>query len=310
MTLTMEEFHRKDDFNRVRSFLIETYNITKTFQNWIPSMFENMWRGPCGGEYTDEEDRDVRIWTDSHLSSDSKIVAVTICKASGECSIFIRPYRRDLEERLIIQLERQLADAQKQTESVFKMSFLVDEQDTFRQDILKKLDYTYSGIEGHNRVFPPSQRIPEVVLPDEYSIRHVNIDEDFEQYRAVQCTVFPHCKNMTLHLAKVYSEAEFYNEELDLVVVAPDCTFAAFTTVRIDPISKLAEFEPVGVHPNHRRKGLAKAIISEGLRRLQKYEPQAVVILGAASTEAATRLYDSLGFSRSDSQIWEKTMHL
>jgi predicted N-acetyltransferase YhbS len=149
-----------------------------------------------------------------------------------------------------------------------------------------------------------------VELPDKYSIRRVDVEKDFELYRTVIGSVFAHCKNMTLHLAKVYSEAEFYNKDLDLVVVAPDGTFAAFTTVRIDPVSRLAEFEPVGVHPNHRNKGLAKTIISEGLQRLQTYDPQAIVILGAASTDAATQLYDSLEFSRSDIHIWKRTLNL
>jgi ribosomal protein S18 acetylase RimI-like enzyme len=95
---------------------------------------------------------------------------------------------------------------------------------------------------------------------------------------------------MTENLAQLYTEASFYNDELDLVVEAPDGSFRAFVTVRIDPISRMAELEPVGTHPDHRGLGLGKAVCAEGIRRVQKYNPSCIVILGAASTEGATRL--------------------
>lgn len=74
----------------------------------------------------------------------------------------------------------------------------------------------------------------------------------------------------------------------------------------MDPISKLAETEPVGVHPDHRRKGFGKAVVLECIRTLQKHIAKAIVILGAASTEEAKHLYDSLGFNRTDVNVWVK----
>ncbi|MFX1607232.1 MAG: GNAT family N-acetyltransferase, partial [Promethearchaeota archaeon] len=65
---------------------------------------------------------------------------------------------------------------------------------------------------------------------------------------------------------------------------------------------------PVGTHPDHRGKGLAKAVCAEGIRRVQKYNPTCIVILGAASTEAAAKLYHSLGFEKEDVHIWKKTL--
>ena len=103
-------------------------------------------------------------------------------------------------------------------------------------------------------------------------------------------------------------DAEYYHPERDIVAVAPDGSFAAFATGRMDPVSKLAEVEPVGVHPNHRRKGLAKAVVLECIKQLQKHGAKAIVILGAASTEGATHLYDSLGFSRSNVHVWVKEL--
>jgi mycothiol synthase len=271
-------------------------------------MFENIWRGPCGAEYKDEDDKQIKIWEDDEKkASTAKIVAVTICKPEGECWIFIHPEYRELERKLILWLEEQLQVSQEEQDQKH-IFFCVGEWDTYRQEILLKLGYEDKGTGEHERIRPVDLPIPEVTLPDGYVIRHVDVDSDFENYHSVLSSVFKHCKEMTPHRAKKYSEAEFYNKELDLVAVAPDGSFAAFTTVRIDPVSRFAELEPVGVHPNHRRKGLAMAICCEGLRRLQKYNPRSVTIIGAATTDAATKLYDSIGFSRSDIHYWEKRL--
>lgn len=302
----MRSFHHGEDFDKVRAFLIETYNLTKTYQNWIPSMFENIWRGPCGTEYEDAEDETIKIWEDElKQSSQSKIVAVTICKPNGECRIFIHPEYRQLERRLVLWLEEQIRRSKRDRDEKV-IFFCVNEWDSYRQGLLHELGYEDRGPGEHERIRPIDLAIPEVVLPEGYTIRHVDVEEDFEKYRAVISSVFEHCNNMTPHLAKVYSEAEFYNKELDIVVVAPDGTFAAFTTIRMDPVSRFTELEPVGVHPDHQGKGLGKAICCEGLHRLSKYNPQSVTILGAANTEAATKLYDSLGFSRTNVHYWVK----
>jgi len=109
-------------------------------------------------------------------------------------------------------------------------------------------------------------------------------------------TVFPHIVSMSMELLQLYSTASFYQEDLDIVAVAPDGKFAAFCTARIDPLSKIAELEPVGTHPDHRKRGLARAVICESLKRLEKYKPSALVILEAAPSDGARRLYKSVGF--------------
>ncbi|MFW9846887.1 MAG: GNAT family N-acetyltransferase, partial [Candidatus Thorarchaeota archaeon] len=97
--------------------------------------------------------------------------------------------------------------------------------------------------------------------------------------------------------------------DLDIVAVDPEGKFAAFCTVRIDPLSKIAELEPVGTHPDYRKLGLGKAVICEGLKRLEKYEPAAMVIIGAAPSAGARRLYESVGFVNEGTQhYWIKRL--
>ncbi len=57
--------------------------------------------------------------------------------------------------------------------------------------------------------------------------------------------------------------AWLYDEDLDLVVEGPDGAFAGCCTVWWDPSLGVAEIEPLGVLPGHRRRGLAAALCFE-----------------------------------------------
>jgi ribosomal protein S18 acetylase RimI-like enzyme len=129
------------------------------------------------------------------------------------------------------------------------------------------------------------------------------VEEDHEKYREVQKAAFRHIKDMSKEQLLLYSRASFYREDLDIIAVDPEDSFTAFCTVRMDPLSKIAELEPVGTHPDYRKLGLGKAVICEGLKRLEKYKPSAMVIIGAAPSEGARRLYESVGF------VNEGTLH-
>jgi hypothetical protein len=48
-------------------------------------------------------------------------------------------------------------------------------------------------------------------------------------------------------------------------VEAPDATMAASTIMWLDEANKTVEFEPVGTHPDYRRRGLGKAMLLHGM---------------------------------------------
>ncbi|MFW9849797.1 MAG: GNAT family N-acetyltransferase [Candidatus Thorarchaeota archaeon] len=288
----MRDFHWNEDFERARQFLIDIWNAGPLYRNWIPSGLENRKFGPGGTEYLDEEDEYVKIWEDS----ESNIAAITIVKPSGECWILIHPEHLDAEEELVLWIEDYRKRSKKDITEEVPIHFVVQDDDEQRQNLLKKLGYERTEVEGADQVYDMSHEPPDYQLPEGYSVRHVAVNEEWEKYRAVQKAVFTHIKDMSQKILYIYSTASFYVPELDIVAVDPDGNFAAFCTGRIDPVSKIAELEPVGTHPDHRKKGLGKAVILECLKRLKEYEPPAIVILGAAATEGANRLYESVGF--------------
>ena len=89
-----------------------------------------------------------------------------------------------------------------------------------------------------------------------------------------------------------------YRPDDDLVVEAPDGAFAAFAMAWWDPEGLVGEFEPVGTHPDHQRRGLSRALLTWGLRRYAERGARVVQVYSDASNDASEALYDSVGFER------------
>jgi ribosomal protein S18 acetylase RimI-like enzyme len=89
-----------------------------------------------------------------------------------------------------------------------------------------------------------------------------------------------------------------YRADLHLLVQAPDGTMAASTIMWLDEANRSAEFEPVGTHPDHRRRGLARAMLLHGMRaaRAAGATSATVACLGMPERPAARELYYGLGF--------------
>ncbi len=89
-----------------------------------------------------------------------------------------------------------------------------------------------------------------------------------------------------------------YRGDLHILVEAPDGTMASSTIMWLDEANKTAEFEPVGTHPDYRRRGLARAMLLHGMQlaRAAGATHMTVACLGAPGRPSARGLYYSVGF--------------
>ncbi len=87
-----------------------------------------------------------------------------------------------------------------------------------------------------------------------------------------------------------------YCRELDIVTVDPNGVMAAYVNGWVDPVNKIGDFGPVGALKAYRRKGLTRAALVEGLRRLKIHGMNRVCISTGVSNVPAQQLYESIGF--------------
>jgi ribosomal protein S18 acetylase RimI-like enzyme len=261
--------------------------------------------------YKDEEDSFVRIWEDEEKSTSARttIVGVGVFSPPGEGHIDIHPEYRHIERNIISWLEGEATHKTNSNSNARELSFFVREDNRHLITLLEEFGYENRGLYSHDRVRQLDCPIPNFELPQGMEIRSVDIVEELEEYRAAEGSVFTHCLSMTMENARIFKSASFYNPDLDIAVVTEKGEFAAFCTIRIDPVSGIAEFEPVGTRPGYRRRGLAKMLIAEGLRRAEDYDITYMCIPGANPTEAASRLYEAMGFELTAREYhWSKIL--
>ena len=89
-----------------------------------------------------------------------------------------------------------------------------------------------------------------------------------------------------------------YRGDLHVLLEAPDGTLVATAIMWLDERNRTAEFEPVGTHPDHRRRGLGRALLLHGMHRAGQAGATRMIVssLGAPAHPAARGLCHGLGF--------------
>jgi mycothiol synthase len=140
--------------------------------------------------------------------------------------------------------------------------------------------------------------VPASVLPDGFRITDARTEADFLfRAQATHGAFGPHRlwdaywqKNLGFFHSAVYQGAN------NLVVVSPDKRGAAACVIWFDHHTRVGLFEPVGTHPDFQRRGLGKAVLYEGLRRMHAAGMTKAIVSTPAGNAPAIALYQSVGF--------------
>lgn len=141
----------------------------------------------------------------------------------------------------------------------------------------------------------PLPAVPE--LPPGYRIRSLRGPEDLPARVAVHRAAFLPSRLSVEKYERLIATPPYRFED-DLVVEAPDGSFAAFAMAWWDPVGRVGEFEPVGTHPAHQRLGLGRTLLRHGLHRFADLGATVVQVYSDAANEASEGMYAAVGFER------------
>lgn len=136
--------------------------------------------------------------------------------------------------------------------------------------------------------------LPGPAPPPGYTVATIRTEADIGGRIAVGHAAFPG-STMSVEKYRFCRTTPLYRPALDVVVRAPDDTIVAFALGWLDPLTLGVEVEPVGVHPDHHRRGLGAAACRAVLRAAGAMGATRVVIAAKEDNPAATGLYASLG---------------
>jgi len=294
-----------EDSVRIRDFLIETYGLTRTGLNWEMGRWE-WWCGSREAAYERTGDRawmsDVRLWE----TADGDLVGVAHPENPGNAFLQIHPGFRHLEDEMVAWAEERLAvPAHRGGRRVY---IDVYDYDIQRQELLTRRGFVRQEDHGYQRWRDADALVPVAALADGYTVRSIRPGDDHDRSNWVRAggMVFQHYEETLDEYRATRAKMPSFRPDLQLIAEAGDDSVAAFCGVTLDTANKIAIFEPVGTLPDHRRKGLARALMCEGLRRVTALGAVRAVV-GTHSGPGANRLYASVGFTECYSaRYWRK----
>ncbi|HEY4385036.1 MAG TPA: GNAT family N-acetyltransferase [Ktedonobacteraceae bacterium] len=136
---------------------------------------------------------------------------------------------------------------------------------------------------------------PVPALPDGFTLRPLAGEQEVVAYTEVHRAAFE-STSMTPEWRARTLRASSYRPELDLVISAPDGSLAGFCVGWLEPSRRIAQIEPLGVHPRFHQHGLGRILLLEMLRRFKGQGASSAIVETNMGRTPARRAYESVGF--------------
>lgn len=305
----MRPYQGEDDYWRLRAFLREAFLLNGRHElGWQPARLD-YWRWhavancqalPCIESY-------IFLWE----TADGQLAAALNPEGPGDAHLQIHPARATpaLLNEMIDVAEAHLAHARAGRR---ELTIWAHESDATRREILARRGYAPGAWpeHQHQRELDGSP-LPDATLPPGYSVRSLGEASELPARSWASWRAFhpdePDDAYQGWEWYHNIQRCPMYRRDLDIVAVAPDGAIAGFCTVWYDDVTRTGTFEPVGIMPEHQQRGLGRAVMVEGLRRLERLGGTLAVVGGFSV--AANALYTSvMGPGARRLEPWEKNL--
>jgi N-acetylglutamate synthase-like GNAT family acetyltransferase len=281
-----------EDYNRLRSFLLELDDINYPFGRWD-------WM--ISHSYLNAEGLSkIGIWLDNEAIVG---IATYDTMLDGKCFFPLKIGYENLLPEMIEYAEKNLTQDG-------KLKLLIRDGDVAFQKTAGGMGYTPTQSKDCDAVFDIDIDKIQYSLPEGFFVTSMKNTYDLFQYGQVLWKGFNHELNGEGIYAPTYEKIEVFrkeferpnvNLEIKIAVVAPDGNFVSYCGMWQDDASQNALVEPVATDPAYRRIGLGRAAVLEAIRRCG--------ILGAkkAYVGSSQQFYYNIGFRPcSTSTFWER----
>lgn len=168
--------------------------------------------------------------------------------------------------------------------------------DSTRIAALERLGFAYSQKWDDLTERSLATPIPAVALPAGFAIRSAT-RSDAAELAAARNGAFGDSWTPESYRDEVMLKPG-YDLSRELVAVTPEGRVASFAVIWLDDLTRVGHFEPVGTAPDFHNRGLAKAVMTEGLTRLRAAGMLTATVEYDATNQSAAIFYARLLFRR------------
>ena len=299
-------FRDDSDFWRVRNLLVETYPITPTAFNWQIRRWDGQRFHRAEAALDPRWAERIRLWE----TGDGRLVGAVSPENHSDVDAVLQlhPDYRHIEEEMLAWAEAHLA-VPSQDGSKYRLLVVALDYDTPRRRLLERRGYEKTGQGVVSRRLRFGQRaLPQPSLAAGYTLRTTRPGDmgDCQGAAELLNAAFGLRLDSVEETRTLWAHSPSFRHDLDLVAEAPDGSLACYVGVTYDAVNRCGIIEPVGTHPSHWRRGLALALLREGLRRLKALGASDAYV-DTGDGVAANELYDAAGFEEAyRGCIWRK----
>ena len=302
MKLTQRSIQTEADFFHVRNFLREVFLLNDRLEHsWHVARLDYWrWHFIATCQITPPFEQVTAAWE----TGSGELAAVTHPYGDGEIRVHIHPHFRtaELENEIFTHIEAHFVENGRIIAPVFA-------DDVLRQEVLSHRGFTQQPGWNHHYRRDLTTPIPAPVAPNGYHIRSMGDESEHPargwcSWRAFHSDEPDSAYDGDFSWYQNLQSAPLYRRDLDVVAATPDGKIAAFCTIYYDDYTRSAVTVLVGVAAEHWRRGLGKAVLLEGLQRLQHLG--CTRVFSTAADEPADALYHSVMTDMKVTDTWLK----
>jgi mycothiol synthase len=295
-SLTSRLYETEHDLQQMQGLLMEARSRTDDWHYW--HVGELAWGFFMVACHLNPQEH-IRLWH----NDEGKLVGYAVLgeDPSFDCQVLPEYEWSGIETEAMAWAETRLTELCKRDAKRWSGNFVsgARQDNAKRIAFLEQHGFRYSGEFAEvNMLRSLDEPIPESVLPAGCQVRAVAEAGEISNRAAAQREVWHPWTvgNVSDDDYAYFMRLPGYNRDLDVVAVTPDGVIAAYVNGWIDPVNRIGDFGPVGARLAYRRQGLTRAVLLEGLRRMQARGMDRVCVSTGVSNTPALRLYDSVGF--------------
>lgn len=270
MKLTMRKFQDEEDFWRMRALAREAFLLNDRLERSWSTPRLDYWRWHYITTVgTEPMEKVTNLWenTDGHL-------VAAVYTIASEVYLITHPHYRnaELEHEMYLCAEVNLFTTKAGDQP--RLYALADEDDPLRQAVLAVRGYIYRDRPVCRWLRDLMVPLPEITAAPGYIIRSMGDVSEHERRSWASWRAFhPDEPDEDYEGGDWFANlqsAPSYRRDLDIVAEAPNGEIAAFATLFYDDATRSAVCVLMGVVAEHQRRGLGKAVLTEGLRRARQ----------------------------------------
>lgn len=276
----------------IRQFLLRSHEVLNCLHNWDPRRWEgyNFHRDDAGIlEVAERNAREVPMAFRSE-----RLAGFAVAEYPGGVHLQVIPDDAPVQEALLTWCEKHLRQPKADGGSWLEVHCL--DTDLIRKQILRHHGFAplpeYERIRSRNM----QVRVPQHALPTGYKLSTAS-EKHGKEMAALLNAAFDRTTHSAAEWKNFATLSPSFRSDLQIVVIAPDGSFAATAGFTMHADESFAVIEPVCTHPGHTNRGLAQAALSEGLKRLQNYGIEKAYVGAWHSNPISNHVYETMGFA-------------